>query len=84
MEYLTSSGRLSTKQGGNKEKHSTETSVTQTSDMILSTIDKKHLTEVVFLDMSKAFDSTDYNFLLVKLQDVGASPLRPYIGFSVT
>ena len=39
MEYLTSKDRLSTKQSGNKEKHSTETSVIQT--MILSAIDKK-------------------------------------------
>lgn len=75
MEYLTSKGRLSTKQSGNKEKHSTETSVIQTTDMILSAIDKKHLTAVILLDMSKAFDSIDHNLLLVKLEDVGASPL---------
>ena len=44
MEYLTSKGRLSTKQSGNKEEHSTKTSVIQTTDiyMILSAIDKKH------------------------------------------
>ena len=75
MEYLTSKGRLSTKQSGNKEKHSTETSVIQTTDMILSAIDKKHLTAVILLDMSKAFDCIDHNLLLVTLQDVGASPL---------
>ena len=75
MEYLTSKGRLSTKQSGNKEKHSTETSVIQTTDMILSAIDKKYSTAVVLLDMSKAFDSIDHNLLLVKLQDVGTSLL---------
>ena len=42
--------------------------------MILSAIDKKQLTAVVLLDMSKAFDSINHNMLLVKLQDVGASP----------
>ena len=42
MEYLTSKGRLSTKTSGNKEKHSTETSVIKTTDMILSAIDKRH------------------------------------------
>lgn len=54
MEYLTSKGRLSTKQSDNKEKHSTETSVIQTTDMILSAINKKHLTAVILLDISKA------------------------------
>ena len=47
----------------------------QTTDMILSAIDKKHLTAVILLHMSKAFDSMNHNLLLVKLQDVGASPL---------
>ena len=75
MYYLTSKGRLSTKQSGNKEKHSTETSVIQTTDIILSAIDKKHFTAVILLDMRKAFDSIDHTLLLVKLQDVGASPL---------
>ena len=46
----------------------------QTTDMILSAIDKKQLTAVVLLDMSKAFDSINHNMLLVKLEAVGASP----------
>ena len=41
--------------------------------MILSAI--KHLTAVILVDMSKAFDSIDYNLLLVKLKDCGALPL---------
>jgi len=49
-------------------------SVIQTTGMILSAIDKKQLTAVVLLDMSKAFDSINHNMLLVKLHDVGASP----------
>jgi len=75
MEYLTSKGHLSTKQSGNKDKHSTEISVIQTTEMILSAIDEKHLTAVILLDMSNAFDSIDHNLLLVKLQEVGALPL---------
>ena len=53
MEYLTLKNRLSSKQSGNKKCHSTETSVIQTTDMILSVIDKKQLTTVVLLDMIK-------------------------------
>ena len=74
MEYLTLKNRLSSKQSGNKKSHSTETSVNQTTDMILSAINKKQLTAVVLLDMSKAFDNVNHNMLLVKLQDVGALP----------
>ena len=47
----------------------------QTTDIILSAIDKKHLTAVVLLDMSKAFEGIDHNLLLVKLEYVDALPL---------
>ena len=49
----------------------------QTTDEILNAIDKKKLTAVVLLDLSKAFDSIDHQILLTKLQDIGAS--RPAI-----
>ena len=42
-------------------------------------MDKKKLTAVVFLDMSKAFDSVNHETLILKLQDVGSSS-----GFAVT
>ena len=71
--YLLSRDRLSSKQSGNKQWHSTETSVIQTTDEILNAIDKKKLTAVVLLDLSKAFDSIDHQILLAKLQDIGAS-----------
>ena len=53
-QYLLSTGRLSSKQSGNKQWHSTETSVIQTTDEIRNAIDKKKLTAVVVLELSKA------------------------------
>ncbi len=37
-------------------------------------MDKKHLTALVLLDLSKAFDSISHHRLLHKLANVGASP----------
>ena len=71
--YLLSRGRLSFKQSGYKQCYSMETSVIQTTDEILSAIDKKKLTVVVLLDLRKAFDSIDHQILLAKLRDIGAS-----------
>ena len=67
--FLTSEGRLSNNQSGNKKFYSTETSVIETTDMM----DNKNLTAMVLLDMSKAFDSVDHKLMISKLQDAGAS-----------
>ena len=45
----------------------------ETTDSILRAINQKMLTSVVFLDMSKAFESVNYETLILKLQDVGNS-----------
>ena len=71
--YVTSDGRLSNNQSGNKKLYSTETSVIETTDMILQAMDNKKLTAMVLLDMSKAFDSVDHKLMISKLQDAGAS-----------
>ena len=73
MTYLVENDRLSTKQNGNKKWHSTETALIHSTDAILTSIDKKELSAMVLLDMSKAFDSINHNTLLLKLQDVGIS-----------
>ena len=73
MPYLLSHNRLATNQSGNKQWHSTETSLIKTTDIILKAIDDKKLTAVVLLDMSKAFDSLDHDILFNKLKDVGLS-----------
>ena len=71
--YLQSNDTLSKTQSGNKKWHSCETSVIETTDTILKAIDKKKLSAVVLLDMTKAFDSVNHETLILKLQDVGTS-----------
>jgi hypothetical protein len=71
MPYLLFHNRLAVNQSGNKQWHSTETSLIKTTDVILMAIDDKKLTAVVLLDMSKAFDSLDHDILISKLNDVG-------------
>ena len=72
--YIFTIKRSSVLQTERKQWHSTETSLIHTTDTILSAIDKKKLTAVVLLDMSKAFDSINHQILLEKLQDFGAYP----------
>ena len=73
VTYFTTKERLTTKQSANKKCFSTETSLIHTTDAFLKGIDDKKLTACVLLDMSKAFDSVDYQILLRKIQSVGAS-----------
>lgn len=59
--------------------NSTKTSVIQTSDTILETIDKKQLAAVVLLGMSEAFKSIDLGILINKPQYVGLSPYHQVV-----
>ena len=60
-------------QNRNKKFHSTETLNLFVTDTILKTIDKKNVTALILLDMSKAFHSVNHPILLHKLKCVGAS-----------
>ncbi len=73
MPYFLSYNPLTANQSGNKQWHSTETTLIKTTDIMLKAIDNTKLTAVVLLDFSKAFDSLDHDILISKLKDVGLS-----------
>ena len=71
--YLTSNNQLYSHQSGNEKLHSTETLNIFINDAILKAMDKKKLSALVLLDLSKAFDSINHQRLLHKLSNVRAS-----------
>ena len=73
--YITENQRSSPHQNRNRKPHSTETLNVFITDKVLEAIDKKHVTTLILLDLSKAFDSINHTILLHKLKCVGASPL---------
>ena len=62
--YLTRRNNfVSGHQSGNEKRHLTETINILTSDLALEAMDRKQVTALVLLDLSKAFDSIDKSFL---------------------
>ena len=71
--YLTINKLLSTHQNGNKRYHSTETLGLQITDDILNAMDRKEITAMILLDLSKAYDSISHPLLVAKLKSIGVS-----------
>ena len=67
--------KLSENQSGNGKCHSTETALLHVTDDFLMAIDKSEVSDVVLLDMSKAFNSIRHDLLLQKLQSIGVASL---------
>ena len=62
--YITENQRLSPHQNGNRKHHdSTETLNIYITDKMLEAMDKKHVTALILLDLSKAFDSINHTIL---------------------
>ncbi len=70
-EHLTNHNLLTKHQSGNRKNHSTETIDVAVTDMLLEAIDNKQLSIVIFLDMSKAFDSVHHDVLRQRILNLG-------------
>ena len=68
---ITDNKILSINQSGFRRKHSTETTVVFLVDKILERMDKRQFTGSVFIDLKKAFDVVNHNYLLYKLEHYG-------------
>ncbi|KAI5732377.1 hypothetical protein M8J77_025851 [Diaphorina citri] len=62
-------------QSGFRRQHCTATALVKVTDDIRLSLDAGKVTFLVLLDMSKAFDSVDFDILLVTLKGVGLSEI---------
>ena len=77
--YLLKHNRLTTHQSGHKKALSTETLNIYLTDRILEAMNRKNLTALVLLDLSKAFDSIQHQKLLLKLSPSTVNWFKSYL-----
>ena len=67
-KYLESNKTFSSFQSAYRKFHSCETAITKITNDILSSLDNKQCSFLLFLDLSAAFDTIDHSILLSLLQ----------------
>ena len=68
LAFLTENDLLSVYQLGFWKKHSTETAIVYLTDYILEHMDRQMITGAVYIDLKKAFNLVDHEYLLFKLE----------------
>ena len=66
-EYLDKNGLLSRNQSGFRANFSTDSCLVQLTDSILRGMDKGFHTEMILVELQKAFDTLDHTALLQKM-----------------
>ena len=67
-EYMIRGNCLNEHQNGNKKQHSTETLNIFKTDLTYKAMDRKQVTALVLLNLSKAFDNIEHGLLEVNFQ----------------
>ena len=70
-DYLTSNNILHPCQSGFRSNHSTNTTLIDVTDHILSNMNEGKVTGTIFLDLKEAFDNVSHRLLLKKLHSYG-------------
>ena len=74
VTFLDNNNKLSQFQSGNQKHHSAKTALLSVTDDALKAMDETKISILMLMDMSKVFDSINYDLLLVKLRSLGVSP----------
>jgi len=69
--YLNENNLICEQQYGFRSKHSTELATIKLVDKLINEMDNMNTPIAIFLDLSKAFDTLDFNILLEKLKFYG-------------
>lgn len=72
-EFLYTNAVLSTYQSGFRKRHSTITAAMKVANDVLVALDKKQHSALLFIDLSKVFDTVDHKVLKLRLINSGIS-----------
>ena len=73
LDHLTKSNLLYTHQSGFRANHSTDTCLSQLTNMIINGVEKGKHTGMILIDLQKAFDTLNHEILLGKMKCIGLS-----------
>ena len=71
FQYFTSNNLFHANQYGFRAEYSTELALSELVDRIYTDLDEKQLPIAIFIDLSKAFDTTDHTIIISKLEHYG-------------